>query len=502
VLLRRQLQIADDRVLAVAVGYGDLRKGFDLFLQVWRAVTRRSRRVVMLWVGDVDPYMRANLDAEIVAAEADGRLKLLGWRDDVGALLSAADVFLLPSREDPFPTVVLEALSAGLPVVAFAGSGGAAELLQDEPHCHLAAMADCDGMARHVAAVARAGAAVTPERRRRARRAAARFRFGDYADQLLRLVQPDLLRISVVVPSYNYARYLPARLASIFTQTYPVLEIIVLDDGSSDDSVAVAREAAAQWGRQVQVVAQRANGGCVTRQWQRAVELARGDYIWIAEADDVAEPGFLATLAACIGDAGNAVLAFCDSRPVDGQDRPVGAGYRDYYAETAGPGALAQDDVFDAAGFARRFLSERNLILNVSAVLWQRAALRDAMQRCAGDLANWRVAGDWRIYLEVLLGGGGRVAYSAATLNLHRRHEASVTGRIGNSAHLDEVSRVHALVRHRLGEDPALAARQNIYLEKLSEQFGEAVSVRRCDMATDGGASSRQSGGLESYQRP
>jgi glycosyltransferase involved in cell wall biosynthesis len=50
---------------------------------------------------------------------------------------------------------------------------------------------------------------------------------------LLRLALPDLPSVSVVVPNYNYARYMPERLGSIFRQTHPVQEVVVLDDCST-----------------------------------------------------------------------------------------------------------------------------------------------------------------------------------------------------------------------------------------------------------------------------
>ncbi len=494
-VMRRRLGRDPAIVLAVSIGYGDLRKGFDLFLQVWRAASRRCSRIHMLWVGELDPTIRAHLGGEIEAAEATGRFRVLGWRDDIAELLSAADIFLLPSREDPFPTVVLEALSAGLPVVAFEGSGGIPDLLADDPTSHVVRMADADAMARRVTALADAGARPTAERQRRARAAGARFCFESYAERLLQIAQPDLLRISVVVPSYNYSRFLRARLASIFTQTYPVLEIIVLDDGSTDDSIAVVRDTAAQWGRYVQIVSNSTNSGSITRQWQRAAELARGDFLWIAEADDVAEPGFLAALAERIVGIDDTLLAFCDSRCIDADDQPMRISYRDYYADAAGPGALAQDDVFEAAGFARRFLAERNLILNASAVLWRRAALIEAISRCGDELGTWRLAGDWRVYLEVLHAGVGRVVYSASILNQHRRHDSSVTQRLDRGGHLDEISRIHAVVRRLFGTDPALAARQKRYLQSLGQQSVARLKTRTKRMGSKGSALGGGAGG-------
>jgi hypothetical protein len=469
--LRRAFGVPRDAVLAIGIGYADLRKGFDLFLHVWRGVQRRRGNAHLLWVGAIDPTLRTYLGAEIDAATAAGRFHLTGWREDIGALLSAADLFLLPSREDPYPAVALEALSAGLPVVAFAGSGGIADLLLDASARRatmagsaVVKMGDADAMAGHVLRA-------RPRNTGRKPALGAEHDFADYTATLLRLARPDLLRISVVVPSFNYARYLQTRLATIFTQTYPVLEIIVLDDGSSDDSPAVARAVAAEWQRDIRVVECAQPSGAAFGQWARAVAMARGDYVWIAEADDASAPQFLERLAASLGRVADAVLAFSDSAVIDAQGTMTRPSYRDYYATAAGPGALARDDVFDGRGFLRRFMSERNVILNVSAVLWRREALAAALTRCGAEMAVWRVAGDWRIYTEILATGRGRVVYVAQALNSHRRHEASATSQLDRTEHLAEITRMHAILRARLAPDPALRQRQAAYLRSLRAEF-------------------------------
>ena len=115
----------------VGIGYADLRKGFDIFLQLWRLMNVQGR-VHFCWLGDMDPELKRWLGDEIRLAEQTGLFHTPGQVRDVTPALSAASAFLLTSREDPFPTVALEALSAGLPVVAFAGTGGIPELLVEQ----------------------------------------------------------------------------------------------------------------------------------------------------------------------------------------------------------------------------------------------------------------------------------------------------------------------------------------------------------------------------------
>ena len=87
------------------------------------------------------------------------------------------------------------------------------------------------------------------------------------------------------------------------------------------------------------------------------------------------------------------------------------------------------------------FSSVKNLILNVSAVVWRRDALLRALDRCEEDLRTFRMAGDWRLYLEVLAEPGARVAYEATPLNVHRRHAESVTHALRADRHIAEIER-------------------------------------------------------------
>ena len=469
--LRRRLGVAAGVPVALGAGYADLRKGFDLFLQAWRAAQRRGVAVQFWWVGDVDPAVRAYLGPEIAAAEASGTFRLAGWQDDIAAWLNAADVFVLPSREDPFPSVALEALAAGLRIAAFEESGGVPGLLQRLDAGTAVPMADAAALADAVIALLEPPTQPEATRARRADGARAAFRFDHYAFSLLRLARPALAPISVVVPAYNYARFMERRMVSVFAQTYPVAEVIVLDDASTDDGVAVARRIARDWGREIQVVVNERNSGSPFRQWRRAAALAESEWLWIAEADDEADPALLAGLAAMVQEVPDLELAFCDSRSIDGEGATLAPSYRDYYV-ASGAAELAGGGVFPAREFARRFLAERNLILNASAVLWRRSSLLAALDRCGEELDIYRLAGDWRLYLDVLAASSGRVGVVAAALNVHRRHSGGVTASLSPRAHVEEVARVHAWACARLHLPPAVVRRQAEYRRKLARELG------------------------------
>jgi glycosyltransferase involved in cell wall biosynthesis len=110
--------------LAVALGRLHPNKGFDLLLEAL-AVTRRAR----LWIAGDGP-LRPHLERLAIRLGIVDRVRFLGWRDDVPALLALADLLVCPSLHEPLGNVVIEAWSAGLPVVATASDGPAA-LIED-----------------------------------------------------------------------------------------------------------------------------------------------------------------------------------------------------------------------------------------------------------------------------------------------------------------------------------------------------------------------------------
>ncbi|WP_160000497.1 glycoside hydrolase family 99-like domain-containing protein [Roseomonas sp. 18066] len=250
--------------------------------------------------------------------------------------------------------------------------------------------------------------------------------------------------VSVVVPSFQSAAWLADRLGSIFAQTLAPAEILLLDDASTDDSVAVAERIAAAAGRALRVVRCPQNSGNVSRQWQRAAGLASQELLWIAEADDLADPRFLEVLATKLADDPQAAMAFCDSGAVDPGGRLL-APDRKPYAAALGDAGLLRDGAFDGPDFAGRFLAPRNLVLTASAVLWRRDALRAAFAAAGEEAFAFTCAGDWRLYLAACQ-GGGRVQYVAAPLARQRQHPDSVTASLAKDRHLEEIARLHALI--------------------------------------------------------
>ena len=100
--------------------------------------------------------------------------------------------------------------------------------------------------------------------------------------------------VSVIIPNYNYAHYLEERMDSVLNQTFQDFEIIILDDASTDGSIKVIEKYKSH-PKIASVVINGSNSGSPFKQWKKGIQLARGKYIWIVEADDVADLSFLET---------------------------------------------------------------------------------------------------------------------------------------------------------------------------------------------------------------
>jgi glycosyltransferase involved in cell wall biosynthesis len=169
--VRTELALTPADHLIVGVGYADMRKGFDLFLQLWRALRAplAAARFCLVWAGGIDPGLERWLAPEIAAATATGTFRMAGYRNDIAILFSAATAFALTSRADPLPTVVMEALSAGCPVTAFDSTGAAADLLRSVGEGAIVPNGDAAAMARAIRTLAATPITLSQREARRAK---------------------------------------------------------------------------------------------------------------------------------------------------------------------------------------------------------------------------------------------------------------------------------------------------------------------------------------------
>jgi len=465
--IREMLGLPTDARIVLGAGFTERRKGPDAFVRAGARVVACDARAHFVWIGHHDPSFQDAVQDEIEASGAPAHFHFPGRVLDTDAWYAAADVFALTSSEDPYPSVVLEAFEAGVPVVGFSGTGGLDGLIA-QTGGGLAPAGDCAAFADLCALLlsdANAHATVAKRQRDHVETQGA---FRPYVFELLRWLGIGLPRVSAVVPNFNYAHYLPARLQSIVAQTLPIYELIVLDDASTDDSVRVLETLRASLPVPLRLVRAARNSGSPFKQWAAGAALANGDYLWIAEADDDAAPELLATLAPMFA-APSVAMAYCQSRQIDAEGAELAP---DYLAYTGDISSTRWTTSFRASleEELAHGLGVKNTIPNVSAALFRREDFVATMARYGDAVAQFKVAGDWLFYVRLL--ERGALAFDPRPLNAHRRHASGATLASDGARHFQEVVEVQGLIARRPGVGPRTRRAAAAYREILRAHFG------------------------------
>lgn len=131
--IRRLYNIPSTAKIVGGIGTLDWRKGKELFFQIARYVLKQSPDTYFIWVGgkkDSADYKLAEREVRLMGL-AD-RVILTGEQSDIHSYYTAFDIFLLTSREDPFPLVCLESALANTPIICFESSGGMPEFVRND----------------------------------------------------------------------------------------------------------------------------------------------------------------------------------------------------------------------------------------------------------------------------------------------------------------------------------------------------------------------------------
>src|SRR5579872_9503 len=129
-------------------------------------------------------------------------------------------------------------------------------------------------------------------------------------------------KVSVLIPTYNYARYLPEAIESVLEQDFPDYELLIVDDCSQDESPEVIRRYAAMDNR-IRCCINPSNLGMVAN-WNHCLSQAKGDYIKFLFGDDkLADRQALGKLVRMLDDHPSAVLAISARHIIDDNSRVI-----------------------------------------------------------------------------------------------------------------------------------------------------------------------------------
>lgn len=237
--------------------------------------------------------------------------------------------------------------------------------------------------------------------------------------------------VSVIVPNYNHAPFLKRRLDSIFNQTFQDFEVIILDDCSTDNSKEIIEEYRSR--PQIShIVYNDINSGSPFKQWAKGFNLARGEYIWIAESDDWADLIFLEETVQRIK-ANNVNLVFTNSFIITPEKKIIDID-------------IQEDRLFNGIWLLRNKMMFQNFILNASAVLFKKEVLKFIPQ----TYQSFKSSGDWLFWIEFCLIGD--IFFCAKILNYNNRHGKNTTAQWGKRMSSGDASIEGSKIFHYLKE--------------------------------------------------
>lgn len=195
--------------------------------------------------------------------------------------------------------------------------------------------------------------------------------------------------VSVVIPAYNHARYIEEALLSVLNQTYTNIELIVLDDGSTDDTPEILKRYPGRfyWESQPNM----GQAFTLNKGWQ----MARGKLLSYLSADDVLLPDAVGSAVECLFAKPHAVLTYCDFNLIDPSSRLIRKvitpdfAYKQMLVDVTcppGPGVVFRRSAFEAAGLWNALLRQMP-----DYEYWLRLGLEGEFVRIPRVLAGFRI---------------------------------------------------------------------------------------------------------------
>jgi glycosyltransferase involved in cell wall biosynthesis len=269
------------------------------------------------------------------------------------------------------------------------------------------------------------------------------------------------MKVSVVIPNYNHAPYLKQRIDSVLAQTFQDIEVIILDDCSTDNSREIIKQYESD--PRVRLAFNETNSGCVFKQWNKGLKMAAGKYVWIAESDDYSAPTFLETMIGYLEADPEVGLAFCNSfRVLDGE---VSSAMKRWFGEFAN--LYEQDFETDGREYVARQMLFGNTIPNTSSAVFRRLLAEEV------GLADetFLLSGDWLFWIKLL--ARSNLAYIATPLNYYRYHEQTARhANASNGVMVEDACRISLYV---LKNFPVAPRDAEIIRERLTGWFLETM---------------------------
>ena len=224
--------------------------------------------------------------------------------------------------------------------------------------------------------------------------------------------------VSILIPNYNHALFLQQRIESVLNQTYQDFELIILDDCSTDHSKTII-ESYRNNPKVSQIIYNQQNSGSVFKQWRKGIELAKGDYVWIAESDDYAAVDFLQETVEQLQKDHSLGMVFTLTKAINDKGEQIN---NTWDAKENSIKKLASFGNVINKENAPLFLVSHMIVENASSVLFRKSQL---LALDLDELSHYKNTGDRFTYLGIAL--QSNIRYIPQKLNFMRLHEHNTT---------------------------------------------------------------------------
>ena len=250
---------------------------------------------------------------------------------------------------------------------------------------------------------------------------------------------PADITISVVIPNYNYERFMYQRLYSILSQHQKLNEIIILDDCSSDDSRKLITEIVDKLSPYINIrkVYNETNSGSAFKQWQKGFSLAKSDYVWIAEADDYCSEDLLDYLVKPLKKYNDVMISYSDTAFIDVFGNITLKSIKSEI-DIQKSGHWNKSYVNDGLSEIKDYSYLNCTIANVSSCLIKNVDYNKYLEKSG----SYKQAGDWLFYVNIMR--KGKIAYCNKALNYYRVHGNNVSSTMNRKKHIAEINKIHS----------------------------------------------------------
>ena len=275
--------------------------------------------------------------------------------------------------------------------------------------------------------------------------------------------------ISVVIPNYNYEKFLMQRLYSVLIQNVKISEVIILDDMSTDNSREIIDEIYNNLKNyiNIKIVYNEKNSGSAFKQWEKGFKLASSDYVWIAEADDYCDKEFLKNVTKPIDKNKNIVISYTDTAFIDSDGNIILKSIKPEI-DIMKTGHWDRDFISDGKSEFENYSFLNCTIANVSSALIKKENYDEYFKISK----EYKQAGDWIFYVNVMQ--NGYISYKNKPLNYYRVHGNNVSSVTKKEAHMNEIKNIHSYYDKKFG----LTSKQKKEIDKRYDFLNEVWNLK------------------------